>query len=148
MSRRFITSNSAFETQVGYSRAVVSGSFIYVSGCTGYDYTAKKISPTIEAQTEQCFVNIASALKEAGASMKDVVRVRYILVDRKDMDKAAPVMKKWLGNVKPAATMMVAGLFEEEMKIEVEVTARKEGVEDEEGKAQDEPGQVPPGFEV
>ncbi|KAK3994907.1 Endoribonuclease L-PSP/chorismate mutase-like protein [Cladorrhinum sp. PSN332] len=124
-SRKLISSGSPFESQIGYSRAVVSGDFAFVSGCTGYDYKTGIISPDVVEQTEQTFVNIGAALKEAGAEMKDVVRVRYILPDRKDFEKCWPVLQKYLGDVRPAATMIQAGLMEEVMKIEVEVTARK-----------------------
>ncbi|KAK4466413.1 YjgF-like protein [Cladorrhinum samala] len=125
MSRRLISSGSPFESQIGYSRAVVSGDFIFVSGCTGYDYNTGIISPDVITQAEQCFVNISAALKEAGAELKDVVRVRYILPDRKDFESTWPVLQKYLGDVRPAATMIQAGLMEEVMKIEIEVTAKK-----------------------
>ncbi|KAK0645517.1 Endoribonuclease L-PSP/chorismate mutase-like protein [Cercophora newfieldiana] len=124
-SRTLISSGSPFEAKIGYSRAVVSGEFIFVSGCTGYDYKTSTLAPSITAQTEQTFQNIASALAAAGASMKDVVRVRYILPDRNDFLETWPILQKWLGDVRPAATMIQAGLMEEEMKIEVEVTARR-----------------------
>ncbi|KAK4163258.1 Endoribonuclease L-PSP/chorismate mutase-like protein [Cladorrhinum sp. PSN259] len=125
-SRRLISSNSPFESQIGYSRAVVSGDFIFVSGCTGYDYKTGLISPDVVQQAEQAFLNIQAALNEAGgAGMKDVVRVRYILVDRREFESVWPVLQKYLGDVRPAATMIQAGLMEEVMRIEVEVTARK-----------------------
>ncbi|KAK0712219.1 Endoribonuclease L-PSP/chorismate mutase-like protein [Apiosordaria backusii] len=123
-SRKLISSHSPFEVQIGYSRAVVQGDMIFVSGCTGYDYKTGHISPNVADQAEQCFQNISSALAEAGAEMKDVVRVRYILPDRKDFESTWPVLQKWLGDVRPAATMIQAGLMEEVMKIEVEVTAK------------------------
>ncbi|KAK3939828.1 Endoribonuclease L-PSP/chorismate mutase-like protein [Diplogelasinospora grovesii] len=123
--RRLISSNSPFEQQIGYSRAVVSGDMVFVSGCTGYDYKSGKISEDVVEQTEQTFLNIASALSEAGAGIKDVVRVRYILPDRSDFPKIWGVLRKWLGDARPAATMIQAGLMEEVMKIEVEVTARR-----------------------
>ncbi|KAF9881916.1 endoribonuclease L-PSP [Colletotrichum karsti] len=127
MARRNISSGSAFEAQIGYSRAVVSGDFIFVSGTTGYNYETGVISPDIVEQTQQTMENIAAALAEAGAGMKDVVRVRYILPNRNDFQKTWPVLQKWLGDVRPAATMVQAGLMEEAMKIEIEVTAKKEG---------------------
>ncbi|KAJ0113879.1 hypothetical protein J7T55_010123 [Diaporthe amygdali] len=124
-SRRLISSGSAFEAEIGYSRAVVDGDFVFVSGCTGYDYKTGAISPDVAEQTEQCMINIAAALSEADAAVTDVVRVRYILPDRADFPKTWPVLRRWLGEVRPAATMMVAGLMKEEMKVEIEVTARK-----------------------
>lgn len=125
MSRRNISSGSAFEEEIGYSRAVITGDWIIVSGTTGYDYSTGQISPDVAEQAEQTMKNIASALAEADASVKDVVRVRYILPDRTDFPKTWPVLKRWFGDVKPAATMIQSGLMEEAMKIEIEVTARK-----------------------
>ncbi|KAF3767390.1 YjgF-like protein [Cryphonectria parasitica EP155] len=124
-SRRLISSGSSFEQQIGYSRAVVDGDFIFVSGCTGYDYKTQTISADVAEQTEQSMRNIASALEEAGAEVSDIVRVRYILPDRGDFPKTWGVLGRWLGDVRPAATMMVAGLMEEVMRIEIEVTAVK-----------------------
>ncbi|KXH64844.1 endoribonuclease L-PSP [Colletotrichum nymphaeae SA-01] len=126
MSRRNISSGSAFEAQIGYSRAVVSGDLIFVSGTTGYNYATGVISPNIVEQTEQTMENIAAALAEAGAEIKDVVRVRYILPDRNDFQKTWPVLQKYFGEVRPAATMIQAALMEDVMKIEIEVTAKKE----------------------
>ncbi|KAJ4389694.1 hypothetical protein N0V93_007166 [Gnomoniopsis smithogilvyi] len=123
-SRRLISSGSAFEAQIGYSRAVIDGDFVFVSGCTGYDYKTQIISADVTDQAEQCMRNIAAALREAGAEMADMVRVRYVLPDRNDFPKTWPVLQKWLGEIRPAATMIVAGLMEEAMKIEIEVTAR------------------------
>ncbi|KAL2880698.1 hypothetical protein SGCOL_004076 [Colletotrichum sp. CLE4] len=126
MSRRNISSGSAFEAQIGYSRAVVSGDLIFVSGTTGYNYATGVISPNIVEQTEQTMENIAAALAEAGAEVKDVVRVRYILPDRNDFQKTWPVLQKYFGEVRPAATMIQAALMEDVMMIEIEVTAKKE----------------------
>ncbi|KAK1729118.1 hypothetical protein CaCOL14_007832 [Colletotrichum acutatum] len=126
MSRRNISSGSAFEAQIGYSRAVVSGDLIFVSGTTGYNYATGVISPNIVEQAEQTMENIAAALAEAGAEIKDVVRVRYILPDRNDFQKTWPVLQKYFGEVRPAATMIQAALMEDVMKIEIEVTAKKE----------------------
>ncbi|KAK1720741.1 endoribonuclease L-PSP [Colletotrichum lupini] len=126
MSRRNISSGSAFEAQIGYSRAVVSGDLIFVSGTTGYNYATGVISPNIVEQTEQTMENIAAALAEAGAEIKDVVRVRYILPDRNDFQKTWPVLQKYFGDVRPAATMIQAALMEDVMKVEIEVTAKKE----------------------
>ncbi|KAF6823086.1 endoribonuclease L-PSP [Colletotrichum musicola] len=126
MTRRNISSGSAFEAQIGYSRAVVTGDLVFVSGTTGYNYQTGVISPNIVEQTEQTMENIAAALADAGAEMKDVVRVRYILPDRNDFQKTWPVLQKYFGEVRPAATMVQAELMEEAMKIEIEVTAKKE----------------------
>ncbi|KAK2040276.1 endoribonuclease L-PSP [Colletotrichum somersetense] len=125
MTRRNISSGSDFEAQIGYSRAVVSGDLIFVSGTTGYDYQTGVISPDIAEQAEQTMQNIAAALAEAGAQIKDVVRVRYILPDRRDFHETWPALQKHFGDVRPAATMIQAGLMEEAMKIEIEVTAKK-----------------------
>jgi enamine deaminase RidA (YjgF/YER057c/UK114 family) len=125
--RRRISSNSGFEAQIGYSRAVVDGDFIFVSGTTGFDYASMRISDDVAEQCRQAMHNVASALKEAGASMADVVRVRYILPRRADFEACWPVLKEYLGDVRPAATMLEAGLFDPRMKIEIEVTARRNG---------------------
>ncbi|KAH8884790.1 YjgF-like protein [Thozetella sp. PMI_491] len=124
-SRKLISSGSPFEAQIGYSRAVVADEWVFVSGCTGYDYKAGTISDDVVEQAEQTMKNVAAALTEAGAGVQDIVRVRYILPDRTDFPKTWPVLQKWLGNVRPAATMIQSGLMEEIMKIEIEVTARK-----------------------
>ncbi|KAF2155456.1 endoribonuclease L-PSP [Myriangium duriaei CBS 260.36] len=125
MGRQLISSGSTFEQQIGYSRALVTGEWVFVSGCTGYDYTTGQISADVVEQADQCFKNIESALEEAGAAMGDIVRVKYLLPVREDFQKCWPVLRKWLGDVRPAATMMVVQLLEEAMKIEIEVTARK-----------------------
>ena len=124
MTRKLISSGSEFEEQVGYSRAVVDGDTVYVAGTTGYDYAAMSISDDLIEQAEQCFINIEKALLEAGSSLDDVVRVHYILPDRLDFEPCWPVLKKYLGRARPAATMFVAGLVDERMKIEIEVTAK------------------------
>lgn len=124
-SRQNISSGSAFEAQIGYSRAVVTGDWVFVSGTTGYNYSTGDISPDVAEQADQTLTNISAALKDAGASVEDVVRVRYILPDRDDFPKTWPVLQKWFGHVRPAATMVQSGLMKEEMKIEIEVTARK-----------------------
>ncbi|KAH6958341.1 Endoribonuclease L-PSP/chorismate mutase-like protein [Fusarium avenaceum] len=123
-SRQNISSGSAFEELIGYSRAVVTGDWVFVSGTTGYDYKSGQISADVTEQADQTMTNIAAALKDAGASVSDVVRVRYILPDRDDFPKTWPVLKKWFGDVRPAATMVQSALMKEEMKIEIEVTAR------------------------
>jgi enamine deaminase RidA (YjgF/YER057c/UK114 family) len=110
---------------MAYSRAVVDGDWIFVSGTTGYDYTAMTISDDVAVQTEQCFKNIAWALEQAGASLANVVRVHYILPNAADFPQCWPAMRKYLGGVRPAATMLSAGLADPKMKIEIEVTARR-----------------------
>ncbi|MEO9101789.1 MAG: RidA family protein [Burkholderiaceae bacterium] len=123
--RRLIASGSRFEADIGYSRAVVSGRWVFVSGTTGFDYATMQIAPDIEVQTEQTLVNIAAALREAGSSIADVVRVRYIVPDAAEFERCWPTLKRWFGDVRPAATMIAAGLADARIKIEIEVTARK-----------------------
>ncbi|KAI0909704.1 endoribonuclease L-PSP [Ustulina deusta] len=124
-ARTLISSGSSFEEEIGYSRAVVTGDLVFVAGCTGYDYKTGALSPDIVEQAEQCLVNVALALSEAGASIEDVVRVQYTVPEREAFPRVWPVLRKWFGNARPAATMVSAGLMKEEMKIEVEVTAVK-----------------------
>jgi enamine deaminase RidA (YjgF/YER057c/UK114 family) len=125
LTRKLISSGSTFEAKIGYSRAVVDGDFVFVSGTTGFDYRKGTIPDDIAAQCEQTLSNIAAALGEAGVSLKDVVRVTYILPDRADFEPCWPVLQKAFGEVRPAATMIEAGLLDPRMKIEIEVTARK-----------------------
>jgi enamine deaminase RidA (YjgF/YER057c/UK114 family) len=125
MTRTLVSSGSSFETDAGYSRAVVDGDWIFVSGTTGFDYATMAIPDGVVAQCKQSMRNIAAALSQAGASMADIVRVRYILPKREDFEPCWPVLKEYLGNVRPAATMIQAGLFDPRMKIEIEVTARR-----------------------
>lgn len=123
--RRLISSGSPFEQQIGYSRAVVSGEWVFVSGTTGFDYRTMTISDDVAEQTRQCFRNIAAALAEAGATLADVVRVHYILPTAADFPACWPALQEYLGEVRPAATMFAAGLSDPRMKIEIEVTAHK-----------------------
>jgi enamine deaminase RidA (YjgF/YER057c/UK114 family) len=125
MSRRLISSGSVFEQQIGYSRAVVDGDWVFVSGTTGFDYEAMTIADDIVAQAEQCFANIVAALQEAGASLGDVVRVLYIVPRADEFERCWPVLQKHLGDARPAATMISAGLADPRMRIEIQVTARK-----------------------
>ncbi|MEP7118672.1 MAG: RidA family protein [Acidobacteriota bacterium] len=125
MNRRRISSGSTFEEQIGYSRAIVAGDFVFVSGTTGFDYAKMTIADDLIEQTEQCFKNIDAALHEAGSSLADVVRVTYILPDGALFAQCWPVLRKYLGEVRPAATMISAGLADARMKIEIEVTALK-----------------------
>ncbi len=124
MTRRLISSGSSFEEQIGYSRAVVDGDWVFVSGTTGFDYRSMTIADDVVVQTEQCLKNIDSALHEAGASLKDVVRVTYLLPNAADFPACWPTLRRYFGDIRPAATMMSAGLADPRMKIEIEVTAR------------------------
>ena len=124
MSRYLISSGSEFEKQIGYSRAVVDGEWVFVSGTTGFDYERMTISEDILEQTEQCFKNIETALKKANAELNDIVRVMYILPNAADFKKSWPILNKYLGEIRPAATMISAGLADSRMKIEIEVTAK------------------------
>ena len=123
MTRKLISSGSAFEAQVGYSRAVVAGDWVFVSGTTGFDYTNMSISESLLEQTEQCIKNIAAALQQAGTSLSDVVRVVYVLPNGSEFEQCWPVLRKYFGDIRPAAMMISAGLSDPRMKIEIEVTA-------------------------
>ena len=126
--RTLISSGSPFEAQMAYSRAVVAGGWVFVSGTTGFDYSTMTISVDIAEQTEQCLQNIASALQQAGSSMADVVRVTYVLPDTSQFEKCWPVLQTYFGDVRPAAMMISAGLLDPRMLIEIEVTAMKQPV--------------------
>jgi enamine deaminase RidA (YjgF/YER057c/UK114 family) len=123
--RRLISSGSRFEADIGYSRAVVDGDWVFVSGTTGFDYTTMAISEHVAEQAEQTLRNIAAALSEAGSSFADVVRVRYILPRAEDFPACWPALQRAFGEVRAAATMIAAGLADPRMKIEIEVTARR-----------------------
>jgi enamine deaminase RidA (YjgF/YER057c/UK114 family) len=129
MARRLISSGSQFEHDIGYSRAVVEGEWIFVSGTTGFDYASMSISDQLLDQTEQCFKNIQAALQQAGADLSDVVRVTYIVPKADRFRECWPVLRKYFGTVRPAATMICAGLADPRMQIEIQVTAHKAGVE-------------------
>jgi enamine deaminase RidA (YjgF/YER057c/UK114 family) len=124
MVRRLISTGSPFEESIGYSRAVVCDGWVFVSGTTGYDYATMQMPLPVEVQCRNALGTIAAALEQAGASMCDVVRVRYILSNAADWPACWPVTSEVFGEVRPAATMLVAALQEPEMKIEIEVTAR------------------------
>ena len=126
MARRLIGSGSTFEAEIGYSRAVVDGDWIFVSGTTGFDYKAMTIADSVTEQTEQCLKNIQSALVEAGSSLRDVVRVTYVLPDAAEFPRCWPILRKYFGEVRPAAMMISAGLADARMRIEIEVTARRQ----------------------
>lgn len=125
--RRLISSGSKFEEEIGYSRAVVVGDDIWVSGTTGYDYATMTIAPGVAAQCDQTFRNIAAALAQADATLDDVVRVTFIVPNRADWEPCWPVVKKYFGKARPASTLIHAGLQTDAMKIEIEVTARRRG---------------------
>lgn len=123
--RRYLSSGSRFEREVGYARAVVDGRWVFVSGTTGFDYESMTIPEDIVEQTEQCLKNIDRALAGAGANSTDIVRVRYILPDATEFELCWPSLRRYFGKYPPAATMVSAGLFDTRMKIEIEVTALK-----------------------
>ena len=123
--RRVILSGSTFEEEIGYARAVVDGERVYVSGTTGFDYATMTIPDGVVEQAEQCLGNIEAALAEAGCTFADVMRVRYLLPDRDDFERCWPVLRRTFGEVRPAATMLVCGLSDPRMRIEIEVDARR-----------------------
>ena len=125
MKRQRITSGSIYEEQIGYSRAVVAGDWVFVSGTTGFDYASMTIADDVVAQAEHCLRNIATALAQAGCSLDDVVRVNYVLPDGRDFEACWPVLRQHFGKAKPAAMVITAGLLDPRMKIEIEVTACK-----------------------
>jgi enamine deaminase RidA (YjgF/YER057c/UK114 family) len=124
MPQRLISSGSTFEHDMSYSRAVVVGEWIFVSGTTGFDYGSMTISDSLLEQTEQCFKNIQAALRQGGADIPDIVRVTYIVPKAERFSDCWPVLRKYLGAVRPAATMISAALVDPRMQIEIEVTAR------------------------
>ena len=123
MARRLISSGSRFESDIGYSRAVVDGDWVFVSGTTGFNYATMTIEDDVVAQCDQTLKNIAAALAQAGASFADVVRVHYLVTRAEDFEKCWPVVGKAFGTVRPAIVVMVVGLTDPRMKIEIEVTA-------------------------
>jgi enamine deaminase RidA (YjgF/YER057c/UK114 family) len=127
MTRRLISTGSPFEAQIGYSRAVADGDWVFVSGTTGYDYKTMTISDSVAEQADQCLKNISAALEQAGASLADVVKVTYVLPRGEDFETCWPVLRKYFGDVRPAAMMIEARLLDAKMKIEIEVTAKKRG---------------------
>lgn len=128
MARRLISTGSPFEKAAGYSRAVVDGDFCFVAGTTGYDYNTMTMPPDVTAQAENCFNTIAAALTEAGFALADTVRATYYVTDRADADAVLEVAGRHFGGIRPAATLLVvAGLLKAEMKVEIEVTAKRRG---------------------
>jgi enamine deaminase RidA (YjgF/YER057c/UK114 family) len=125
MTRQLISSGSQFEQDIGYSRAVVDGEWVFVSGTTGFDYATMTISDNLLDQTEQCLKNIQAALRQAGAELADIVRVTYLVPNAARFPECWPILRKYLGTIRPAATMISAGLADPRMQIEIEATARK-----------------------
>ncbi len=125
MGRQLINSGSSFEKEIGYSRAVVDGNWVFVSGTTGFDYNTMTIAEDIVSQTKQCLKNIAMTLEQADSKIQDVVRVTYIVPDASEFEQCWPILKRYFGDIKPAATMFSAGLADSRMKIEIQVTALK-----------------------
>ena len=125
MTRRLISSGSKFEAEIGYSRAIVDGDWIWVAGTTGFDYDSMTISDDVAEQADQTLKNIAAAMAKAGFSLSDVVRATYIFPDAKDFEPCWPVLRKYFGDIRPASTMIAAGLADPRMKIEIEVTGKK-----------------------
>ena len=125
MPRQLISSGSSFESEIGYSRAVVVDDWVFVSGTTGFDYATMTIADDLVAQTEQCLQNIVAALAQAGATTADVVRVTYVLPPGNDFSACWPTLRKYVGEVRPAAMMVSAGLADPRMRIEIEVTAKR-----------------------
>ena len=123
--RRTISTGSRFETDYAFSRAVVDGDWVFVAGTTGMNYDTGEIPDDVVEQAEQAFRNIERVLAEAGASIDDTARVQYTVTDRADMIAVAPVLAKWFGAARPAATAVIAGLIDPRMKIEIEVTVRR-----------------------
>ena len=125
MTRQLISSSSSFESDIGYSRAVVDGDWVFVSGTIGFDYATMTIADGLLEQTEQCLKNIDAALRQAGSGLHDVVRVTYVVPNGAEFPQCWPVLRKYFGEIRPAAMMISAGLADPRMRIEIEVTARK-----------------------
>jgi enamine deaminase RidA (YjgF/YER057c/UK114 family) len=126
MSRQLISTGSPFEKAAGYSRAVIDGDFAFVAGTTGYDYATMTMPADVTSQTRNCFKTIAAALKDGGFAMADIVRAIYYVTDARDADAVFKVCGENLGDIRPAATILVvAGLYKPEMKVEIEVTAKR-----------------------
>jgi len=129
MPRRLISTGSPFEKAAGYSRAVVDGDFAFVAGTTGYDYATMTMPTDVTSQSRNCFKTIEAALQEAGFTMADIVRVTYYITDARDADAHFAVCGEVLGDIRPAATLLVVvGLYKPEMKIEIEVTAKRRSI--------------------
>jgi len=126
MSRRLISTGSPFEKTAGYSRAVIDGDFAFVAGTTGYDYATMAMPADVTSQTRNCFKTVEAALKDGGFALADIVRATYYIVDTADADAVLSVCGEWLSDVRPAATLLVvAALLKPEMRVEIEVTAKR-----------------------
>jgi enamine deaminase RidA (YjgF/YER057c/UK114 family) len=126
MSRRLISTGSPFEKTAGFSRAVIDGDFAFVAGTTGYDYATMTMPDDVTRQTQNCFKTIEAALRDGGFAMADIVRATYYVTDASNADAVLAVCGEKLGDIRPAATLLVvAGLYKPEMKIEIEVTAKR-----------------------
>ena len=126
MSRRLISTGSPFEKTAGYSRAVIDGDFAFVAGTTGYDYAAMTMPPDVTSQARNCFKTIETTLQDGGFAMADIVRATYYVTDASNADAVLAVCGETLGDIRPAATILVvAGLLKPEMKVEIEVTAKR-----------------------
>ena len=126
MSRRLISTGSPLEKAAGYSRAVIDGEFAFVSGTTGYDYATMTMPADVTSQIRNCFKTIEGALKDGGFAMADIVRATYYITDAGNADAVLAVCGEKLGDIRPAATILVvAGLYKPEMKVEIEVTAKR-----------------------
>lgn len=127
MARKLISSGSSFEELAGYSRAVVDGDWVFVSGCTGFDYAAGTIADTVEEQAEQALRNVEAALRQAGAKLADIVRIRVYLSEREHFAVVAPIFGRAFKEIRPANTTVICGMLEDRMKVEIEATARLPG---------------------
>lgn len=125
MTRRQISSGSKFEGEIGYSRAIADGDWLWVSGTTGFNYETMTISDDVAEQCDQTLKNIKAAVEKAGFVMEDIVRANYILPDGADFERCWPVLRTYFGTSRPAATMIIASLIDPRMKIEIEVTAKR-----------------------
>jgi enamine deaminase RidA (YjgF/YER057c/UK114 family) len=125
MARKLVSSGSKFEEQIGYSRAVVDGEWMFLSGTTGFDYKANTIADDVVRQAEQCFFNIKAAMEQVSFPLADAVRVHYILTNAGEFERFWPVLQNHLGQIRPAITMWEAKLSDPRMNIEIEITARK-----------------------
>ncbi len=126
MPRRLISTGSPLEKTVGYSRAVIDGDFAFVAGTTGYDYATMMMPSDVTSQSRNCFKTIEAALKEGGFAMGDIVRATYYVTDAEYIDAHFAVCGDILGDIRPAATLLiVTGLARPEMKVEIEVTAKR-----------------------
>jgi enamine deaminase RidA (YjgF/YER057c/UK114 family) len=126
MTRRLISTGSPFEKTAGYSRAVIDGDFAFVAGTTGYDYTTMTMPADVTSQARNCFKTIEETLQGAGFAMADMVRATYYVTDAKDADTVLAVCGEVLGDIRPAATILVVvALYKPEMKVEIEVTAKR-----------------------